>query len=80
MLPAGRLLYLLCHMWGTIGLPFTNRNAVDFGFPLLNNARCAQLFVESMAQKIPKGSLRPYTEGRIPSEVHSWREFVGEGI
>jgi len=79
MLPAGRLLCLLCQM-RTADLPFTNRNAVDFGFPLLNNARCAQLFVESMAQKIPKGSLRPYTEGRIPSEVQSWREFVGEGI
>lgn len=53
---------------------------MDFGFPLLNNARCAQLFVESMAHKIPKGSLRPYTEGRIPSEVKSWREFVGDSV
>ncbi|KAH9921919.1 carbamoyl-phosphate synthase [Amylocystis lapponica] len=53
------------------------RNAVDFGLPLLNNARCAQLFVESLAQKIPQGGLRPYVEGRIPSEVRSWREFVG---
>ncbi|KAF8320500.1 carbamoyl-phosphate synthase [Clavulina sp. PMI_390] len=56
------------------------RNAVDFGFPLLNNARTAQLFVEAMAQKIPKGSLRPYTEGRIPSEVQSWSEFVGHKV
>ncbi|KAI0365585.1 carbamoyl-phosphate synthase [Pilatotrama ljubarskyi] len=53
------------------------RNAVDFGLPLLNNARCAQLFVESLAKKIPEGGLRPYTEGRIPSEVKSWREWVG---
>ncbi|KII95699.1 hypothetical protein PLICRDRAFT_150562 [Plicaturopsis crispa FD-325 SS-3] len=53
------------------------RNAVDFGLPLLNNARTAQLFVESLAKKIPEGGLRNYTEGRIPSEVRSWREFVG---
>ncbi|KAH7927461.1 carbamoyl-phosphate synthase [Leucogyrophana mollusca] len=53
------------------------RNAVDFGLPLLNNARNAQLFVESLKKKIPKGGLRSYEEGRIPSEVRSWREFVG---
>ncbi|TCD64558.1 carbamoyl-phosphate synthase (glutamine-hydrolyzing) cpa2 [Steccherinum ochraceum] len=53
------------------------RNAVDFGFPLLNNAQCAQLFVDALAKKIPQGGLRKYTEGRIPSEVRSWREFVG---
>lgn len=53
------------------------RNAVDFGLPLLNNARCAQLFVEALAKKIPEGALRPYYEGHIPSEVKSWREFVG---
>ena len=54
------------------------RNAVDFGLPLLNNAKTAQLFVESLAKKIPQGGLRGYTEGRIPSEVRSWREFVGK--
>lgn len=54
------------------------RNAVDFGLPLLNNAKTAQLFVESLAKKIPQGGLRGYTEGRIPSEVQSWREFVGK--
>ncbi|ESK93651.1 carbamoyl-phosphate synthase arginine-specific large chain [Moniliophthora roreri MCA 2997] len=53
------------------------RNAVDFGLPLLNNPRNAQLFVESLAKKIPQGGLRSYSEGRIPSEVRSWREFVG---
>jgi hypothetical protein len=53
------------------------RNAVDFGLPLLNNARNAQLFVESLAKKIPQGGLRKYSEGRIPSEVRSWGEFVG---
>ncbi|KAF8161268.1 carbamoyl-phosphate synthase [Crassisporium funariophilum] len=66
------------------GMDFTDedyvarRNAVDFGLPLLNNAKTAQLFVESMAKKIPQGGLRPYTEGHIPSEVRSWREFVGK--
>ncbi|KAH9485484.1 Carbamoyl-phosphate synthase arginine-specific large chain [Psilocybe cubensis] len=54
------------------------RNAVDFGLPLLNNAKTAQLFVESLAKKIPQGGLRGYTEGHIPSEVRSWREFVGK--
>ncbi|THU85715.1 carbamoyl-phosphate synthase [Dendrothele bispora CBS 962.96] len=54
------------------------RNAVDFGLPLLNNARNAQLFVEALAKKIPQGGLRNYAEGRIPSEVRSWREFVGK--
>ena len=53
------------------------RNAVDFGLPLLNNARCAQLFVESLAQKLPEGGLRPYAEGRLPSEVKSWGEWLG---
>ncbi|KAF5380554.1 hypothetical protein D9615_004705 [Tricholomella constricta] len=54
------------------------RNAVDFGLPLLNNARTALLFVESLAQKIPLGGLRSYTEGHIPPEVRSWSEFVGK--
>lgn len=54
------------------------RNAVDFGLPLINNARCAKLFVESLGKKIPQGGLRRYREGRIPSEVRSWREFVGK--
>ncbi|KAL0955783.1 hypothetical protein HGRIS_001997 [Hohenbuehelia grisea] len=53
------------------------RNAVDFGLPLLNNPRNAELFVESLARKIPHGGLKKYEEGRIPSEVRSWREFVG---
>jgi len=45
--------------------------------PLLNDAKTAQLFVESLARKIPQGGLRGYQEGRVPSEVRSWREFVG---
>lgn len=56
------------------------RNAVDFGLPLLNNARTAQLFVESLERKMPQGGLRKYSEGRIPSEVKSWREFVGARV
>ncbi|KAI6009848.1 hypothetical protein EDC04DRAFT_2772173 [Pisolithus marmoratus] len=53
------------------------RNAVDFGLPLLNNARCAKLWVEALQKKIPQGGLKKYDEGRIPSEVRSWKEFVG---
>ncbi|KAJ3773337.1 carbamoyl-phosphate synthase [Lentinula raphanica] len=56
------------------------RNAVDFGLPLINNARNAQLFVESLARKIPQGGLKGYNEGRIPSEVKSWKEFVGSRV
>ena len=50
---------------------------MDFGLPLLNNARCAQLFAESLAKKIPEGGLRAYSEGRIPSEVQSWGTWIG---
>ncbi|KAL1723711.1 hypothetical protein EV715DRAFT_245206 [Schizophyllum commune] len=53
------------------------RNAVDFGLPLLNNARTAELWVESLARKIPEGGLNKYDEGHIPSEVKSWAEWVG---
>ena len=53
------------------------RNAVDFGLPLLNNAQCAKLFVESLSRKMREGGLRSYSEGRIPSEVRSWAEFIG---
>lgn len=67
-----------CLLSQRISLNHLNRNAVDFGLPLLNNARTAQLFVESLARKIPVGGLRKYTEGRIPPEVRSWREFVGK--
>jgi carbamoyl-phosphate synthase large subunit len=61
----------------TCGTNGCRRNAVDFGLPLLNNARCAQLFVEALALKIPQGGLKKYVEGRIPTEVRSWREFIG---
>lgn len=54
-----------------------NRNAVDFGIPLINNPLLAQLFVESLAKKLAKGELDGYHEGRIPAEVKSWSEFIG---
>lgn len=64
--------------WFVLALMMVSlRNAVDFGLPLLNNARTAQLFVDSLAKKIPQGGLRKYSEGRIPTEVKSWREFIG---
>ncbi|CAD6944950.1 unnamed protein product [Tilletia laevis] len=52
------------------------RNAVDFGLPLINEARCALLFCEALEHKMPKGALDGYEEGRIPSEVRTWRSFV----
>jgi len=52
------------------------RNAVDFGLPLINEARCGLLFVEALEKKMPKGCLEPYHEGRIPEEVRSWKEWV----
>ena len=39
----------------------------DFGLPLLRNARTTQLFVESLAMKIPTGGLRSYTETEVRS-------------
>lgn len=74
---ARRCVYLLFFCDFLFIISVANSNAVDFGLPLLNNARTAQLFVESLAKKIPTGGLRGYTEGRIPSEVRSWAEFVG---
>ncbi|KAF9243141.1 carbamoyl-phosphate synthase [Melanogaster broomeanus] len=54
------------------------RNAVDFGLPLLNNAKCAVLWVEALRRKMmSKDGLSGYEEGKIPKEVRSWREFVG---
>ncbi|KAN0081253.1 hypothetical protein V8E55_008877 [Tylopilus felleus] len=55
------------------------RNAVDFGLPLLNNAKCAVLWVEALKRKMGKDGrgLMGYQEGNVPREVKSWREFVG---
>jgi len=52
------------------------RNAVDFGLPLINNAKLAVLWVETLKQKMPLGALEPYSEGQIPVDVKSWREWV----
>ncbi|EEC00083.1 hypothetical protein MPER_00047, partial [Moniliophthora perniciosa FA553] len=41
------------------------RNAVDFGLPLLNNPWNAQLFVESLAKKIPQGHGRSFVGRRV---------------
>jgi len=53
----------------------SRRAAVDFGIPLINNAKLAVLFTETLAKKFHKSPL-PYVEGNIPSEVKSWKEFV----
>ncbi|KAH8926066.1 carbamoyl-phosphate synthase [Atractiella rhizophila] len=54
------------------------RNAVDFGIPLINNARCAQLFVEAFAKKRESGGVNfRYIEGQIPPEVRPWSDFLG---
>ncbi len=58
----------------------SSRNAVDFGLPLFNNAKCAMLFVETLSRKISGGGLQSYTEGRIPSEVKSWAEFIKDKV
>ncbi|KAJ1021753.1 hypothetical protein NDA13_005367 [Ustilago tritici] len=54
------------------------RNAVDFGIPLLNEARSAELFVDALKARMPHGCLRGYEEGKIPSEVQPWKHFVKE--
>lgn len=54
------------------------RNAVDFGLPLINNAKLGKLFVEALAKKMPLGGLEKYSPDRkIPSEVKPWSEWVG---
>jgi len=53
------------------------RNAVDFGVPLIAHPLLAQIYVEALAKKMAKGELNGYTEGRIPSEVKAWSEFIG---
>ncbi|OCF41528.1 carbamoyl-phosphate synthase arginine-specific large chain [Kwoniella heveanensis CBS 569] len=53
------------------------RAAVDFGIPLINNAKLAVLLTETLQKKFHDSPL-PYVEGTNPPEVKSWREFVGE--
>nr|P46056.1 RecName: Full=Carbamoyl phosphate synthase arginine-specific large chain; Short=CPS; Short=CPSase; AltName: Full=Ammonium-dependent carbamoyl phosphate synthetase; AltName: Full=Arginine-specific carbamoyl phosphate synthetase, ammonia chain; AltName: Full=Glutamine-dependent carbamoyl phosphate synthetase; Flags: Precursor [Cutaneotrichosporon cutaneum]AAA21443.1 carbamoyl phosphate synthetase large subunit [Cutaneotrichosporon cutaneum] len=54
------------------------RAAVDFGIPLINNPKLAVLFTETLEKKFVKNNPIPYSEGFKPSEVGSWRDFVGE--
>nr|XP_019015158.1 carbamoyl-phosphate synthase arginine-specific large chain [Kwoniella pini CBS 10737]OCF53939.1 carbamoyl-phosphate synthase arginine-specific large chain [Kwoniella pini CBS 10737] len=53
------------------------RASVDFGIPLINNAKLAVLLTETLIKKFNQSPL-PYVEGTNPPEVKSWREFVGE--
>ena len=52
------------------------RNAVDFGLPLIVDSNLAELWVNTVAAKIPTGIFKPRREGVVPSDVKSWREFV----
>jgi len=51
------------------------RSAVDFGIPLVNDSKCARLFVEALKRKRLESS--ELVEGKLPAEVKSWSEFIG---
>ncbi|GBC04602.1 hypothetical protein RclHR1_05770010 [Rhizophagus clarus] len=51
------------------------RSAVDFGIPLVNDSKCARLFVEAVKRK--RQEISSQTPGEHPSEVKSWSEFIG---
>ncbi|BGO94662.1 hypothetical protein NBRC10512_004908 [Rhodotorula toruloides] len=56
------------------------RNAVDFGVPLINNPLLAELYVQALSRKMKKGEVgkaNNYEEGRIPSEVQPWSQWIG---
>ncbi|RUP44689.1 large subunit of carbamoyl-phosphate synthase [Jimgerdemannia flammicorona] len=53
------------------------RSAVDFGIPLVNDAKVGRLFVDACVRK--RVDVKP-PQGVIPSEVKSWSEFVGVKI
>jgi carbamoyl-phosphate synthase large subunit len=55
----------------------SRRAAVDFGIPLINNPKLAVLFTETLEKKFLKNNSIPYVEDFKPSEVGSWRDFVG---
>jgi carbamoyl-phosphate synthase large subunit len=55
----------------------SRRAAVDFGIPLINNPKLAVLFTETLEKKFLKSNPMPYVEGFKPTEVGSWRDFVG---
>ncbi|CAG8592366.1 19584_t:CDS:2 [Dentiscutata erythropus] len=51
------------------------RSAVDFGIPLVNDSKCARLFVEAFKRK--RQELGSLSDGQYPGEVKSWSEFIG---
>lgn len=56
------------------------RNAVDFGIPLVVNPLLAELYVQALGRKMKLGevgAVSNYVEGRVPSEVRAWSEFIG---
>ncbi|GAA5980761.1 hypothetical protein JCM10908_001769 [Rhodotorula pacifica] len=56
------------------------RNAVDFGVPLINNPLLADLYVQALGRKMKLGEVGAasnYVEGRVPSEVKAWSEWIG---
>lgn len=55
------------------------RNAVDFGLPLINNVACAKLWCTALEYKLAQpGGLSGWEEGKLLSEVKSWKEWVAE--
>ncbi|CDH53362.1 carbamoyl-phosphate synthase arginine-specificlarge chain [Lichtheimia corymbifera JMRC:FSU:9682] len=50
------------------------RAAVDFGIPLLNDAKVARLFADAFVRQ------RDIASGDIPNEVKSWSEYVATKI
>ncbi|GAA5972250.1 hypothetical protein JCM11641_002374 [Rhodosporidiobolus odoratus] len=56
------------------------RNAVDFGLVLITNPLLAQLYVEALGKRMEKGEVGKadnYVEGRLPSYIKSWSEWIG---
>ncbi|CAJ0626211.1 15431_t:CDS:2 [Entrophospora sp. SA101] len=51
------------------------RSAVDFGIPLVNDSKCAKLFVEALKRK--RIEFSGLVDGKIPNEVKSWSDFIG---
>ncbi|CAJ0748663.1 6900_t:CDS:1, partial [Entrophospora sp. SA101] len=51
------------------------RSAVDFGIPLVNDGKCAKLFVEALKRK--RIEFSGLVDGKIPNEVKSWSDFIG---
>ncbi|KAI8874315.1 large subunit of carbamoyl-phosphate synthase [Ramicandelaber brevisporus] len=54
------------------------RAAVDFGIPLINDAQCANLFVDALKEYRQREKLRvsQQTEESWPREVMAWDEFL----